>query len=237
MKGIYFFCVLPFFAGCTGTPGTEIEQKDIASVVEPLATGSLNEAETLERIFYFVRDEIEFNWEYPQDIPPEEVLNNGYGVCMQKANLFAVMAQSAGFDTRFHFVYVQKQALEDFLPDFAYKNWVDPFPHTVVEVKLGEKWISFDPSFDKKLHEICLTHNLNFGKYPEIASLVTTDFSTEGVKGAQQFWEVDREGFYGTDLKPLLDFDTANVPFWKRMLKPQIFKKAHTIMDEIRTLD
>lgn len=220
---------------CTSSDDNAVKQRSIDSHVTGLIEDVDQDNVKLERIFYFVRDDIEFNWVYPQDIPPEKVLNNGYGVCMQKANLFAAMVESAGFETRFHFVFVRKQALEDFLPAFAYEKWLDPFPHTVVEVKLGGHWVSFDPSFDKDLHDLCVSKDLNFGKYPEIRSLLSIDFSVEGVKGAQQFWEVeDREGFYGTDLTPLMEFERENVSFWKRMLKPMIFRKAHTIMDEIR---
>lgn len=238
MSGIsvlLFSILLIFFVSCVSSDDA-VDQKSIHSTVTMLTeSADQGDVEKLKCIFYFVRDEIEFNWVYPQDIPPEEVLNNGYGVCMQKANLFAAMAQSAGFETRFHFVFVQKKALEDFLPEFAYEKWLDPFPHTVVEVKLEDRWVSFDPSFDKDLHELCLAQKLNFGKNPEIRSQISTDFSLQGVKGAQEYWEVDnKEGFYGVDLTPLMEFDRENVPFWKRMLKPIIFNEAHSIMDEIR---
>lgn len=182
-----------------------------------------------------MRDEIEFNWIYPQDIPAEKVLNNGFGVCMQKANLFSALAREAGFTTRFHFTYVSKKALEDFLPSYAYKKWPDPFPHTITEIKIADKWVSFDPSFDLQLYNICLAKGLNFAKYPEIKSQIPLTFSIEGVKGAQQFHEDSSiDGFYGNDLSPLLNYEKENVTFFKKILKPLIFRQAKTIMDKIR---
>jgi hypothetical protein len=145
------------------------------------------------------------------------------------------MARSAGFQTRFRFMFVRKQALEDFLPAFAFKNWVDPFPHTVVEILYQGRWRSFDPSFDQQLYEICLSKKINFARYPKIAGAYSSKFSIEGMKGAQEFWEVpEKESFYGDTLKRLMDWDTQNVSFFKRLMKPLIFQQSRSIMDTFR---
>jgi transglutaminase-like putative cysteine protease len=191
--------------------------------------------EKIERLFLFVRDEVDFNWIYPQDIPPEDVLKNGYGVCMQKANLLSTMAEAAGFQTRFRFMFIHKQALEDFLPGYAYKNWADSFPHTVVEIMFQGKWRSFDPSFDGKLLKICLDKKINFARYPEIFKAYKTNFSIEGMKGTQEFWSVaESEPFYGNTLKPLMDWEKKNISLFKRLLKPLIFRQAKSIMNTFR---
>ena len=62
---------------------------------------------------------------------------------------------------RFHVMYAHKTALFDFLPGFAYNNWVDPFPHIFPEVFLNGKWVSMEATFDKELHEICIKKKLN----------------------------------------------------------------------------
>jgi len=94
--------------------------------IKTLVTGLMADAETdeqkIEKIYYFVRDEIKFGWVYPQEIPAEAVLKNKRGVCMQKANLLVTMAREAGLQARFHFMYIHKTALEDFIPKFAYKR-------------------------------------------------------------------------------------------------------------------
>lgn len=207
----------------------------IQEATRAIANGAQTEGEKLERIFYFVRDEITFNWIFPQDIPAEEVLFNGYGVCMQKAHLFSAMARKAGLQTRFRFEFVNKQALEDFLPSYAYKNWQDPFPHTVTEVFLNNKWVSFDPSFDQKLYDLCIKKRINFARYPEIKNAYTTDFSLEGMKGTQEFWrDTSQKAFYGETLSPLIEWDKENVSFIKRAFKPKIFRDSKKIMDTLR---
>lgn len=220
---------------CSGNIQPKFPEKDLKSATAQIISGASTDAEKLERLFLFVRDEVDFNWIHPQDIPPQEVLKNGFGVCMQKAHLLSAMAREAGFQTRFRFMYVRKQALEDFLPAYAYERWVDPFPHTVVEILHQGSWRSFDPSFDTKLHRICLDKKINFARYPEIAQSYKTTFSPEGMKGAQEFWTVkDKEAFYGDTLAPLLNWESKNVAFFKRLMKPFIFKKARSIMDDYR---
>ena len=121
--------------------GSHQSKETIASTVEKITFDAQSDTEKMQRIYYFVRDEIKFGWVYPQEIPAEEVLKNRKGVCMQKANLLIAMAREAGIKARFHFMYVHKTALEDFLPQFAYNRWVDPFPHTFPEVTIVQKRI------------------------------------------------------------------------------------------------
>ena len=229
-----FVCCI-FLSACAGNVQQKYSQRNLKSTTQSVIARAATDEEKLERLFLFVRDEIDFNWVYPQDIPPEEVLKNGFGVCMQKANLLSAMAKEAGFQTRFRFMFVHKQALEDFLPDYAYKNWADPFPHTVVEIVYQGEWRSFDPSFDGKLQKICLDNKINFARYPEIASAYKTKFSIEGMKGTQEFWNIaGSKPFYGDTLEPLIDWDQKNVSFFKKRLKPLIFWQAKGIMDKFR---
>jgi transglutaminase-like putative cysteine protease len=220
---------------CTGTNSPNGPVKDVKAVTVEVTAGAKNDEEKIRRIFLFVRDRIDFNWIYPQDLPSGIVLANGYGVCMQKAHLLSDMARAAGFETRFRFVFVRKQALEDFLPGYAWENWIDPFPHTVTEIRINGKWVSFDPSFDRQLYDLCLKKGINFARYPEIREAYTNDFSITGMKGTQEFWvDPERDPFYGETLEPLLVWDKENVPGIKRAFKPRIFRDAKKIMDRLR---
>ncbi len=230
---IVVICVA--LSACAGSVEPKYPERDIQSTTSEVIAGASTDAERLERLFLYVRDEIDFNWIYPQDIPAEEVLQNGFGVCMQKANLLSAMARQAGFQTHFRFVYVHKQALEDFLPSYIYEKWADPFPHTVVEIMYQGTWRSFDPSFDQQLYDICLDKKINFARYPEIIEAYKTGFSPEGMKGTQEFSEVtDKPSFYGNTLDPLLAWEEEHVSFFKRLMKPFIFRQGKSIMDALR---
>lgn len=229
--------VLLFLCNISCSTGiVKMQTESISNKVEELTKGAKTDEGKAKAIFLFVRDSIKFGWVYPQDIPAEEVLKNRKGVCMQKTNLLVAMAREAGLKARFHFIYVEKSALEDFLLDFAYKNWVNPFPHTFPEIYLNGKWVSMEATIDKELHEICISKKINFGKYPEIVNNVSIDFSPDGVKGHQQHVEVTKDGdFYGNGLSELSVYLHQNVPWWKQKMQPLIFKKADKIINELRT--
>ncbi len=239
MKTIYLKMVsfLSLFVlvstACLGQKRTE---NNIISVkVEELIKDASSDEEKAEAIFYFMRDSIKFGWVYPQELPAEEVLKNRKGVCMQKTNLFVAMAREAGLKARFHFMYVEKTALQDFLPDFAYKKWVNPFPHTFPEIYLNGKWISMEATFDKELHDICIEQKKNFGRNREVVQQVSIDFSPNGVKGHQQYMQnTEKESFYGDDLSEFTEYLHSDVPKWKLKMQPMIFKKADKLMNELR---
>ncbi|WP_230867235.1 transglutaminase-like domain-containing protein [Iocasia frigidifontis] len=213
----------------------EYEDDLLKKTTQEVIAGAETDVEKAEKIYYFIRDEIKFGWLFPQAIPVEEVLKNKKGVCMQKANLLVAMAREAGLKARFHFMYVRKNALEDFLPGFAYKRWSNPFAHTFPEIHLNGKWVSMEATFDKELHEICIKKKINFGKYKDIVEDISIEFSPDGVKGHQQYVHVEgMESFYGEDLSEFVKYLHADVPWWKRMLQPMIFRKAQNIMDELR---
>lgn len=79
-------------------------------------------------------------------------------------------------------MYDHKTALEDFLPEFTYQRWVDPFPHTFPEVYLNGKWVSMEATLDKDLHEICINKKLNFGKNKNVVRDISVEFSSNDVK-------------------------------------------------------
>ncbi|WP_419657176.1 transglutaminase domain protein [Desulfosarcina variabilis str. Montpellier] len=223
-------------SGSAGHSAQDHDEERIESTVKRITRGAETDAEKMKRIYYFVRDEIKFGWIYPQEIPAQKVLKNRRGVCMQKANLLVAMAREAGLKARFHFMYVHKTALDDFLPQFAYKRWIDPFPHAFPEVYLIGKWVSMEATFDQNLHEICISKKLNFGKNASIVKDVSIEFSIDGVKGHQQYVHAkEKASFYGEDLSGFSKFMHVSVPFWKRMLQPFIFKKAQKIIDQLRS--
>jgi len=240
MKEIWGFILMllimaVLFSGCTEHFSEEENQMLIKETTMRVIEGAKTDVEKAEKIFYFIRDEIKFGWVFPQEIPAADVLRNGKGVCMQKANLQVAMMREAGLKARFHFMYVSKKALEDFLPGFAYNNWPDSFAHTFPEVLLNEKWVSVEATFDKELHDICQRKQLNFAKEQTIVDQCSMTFSAEGIKGHQQYNEIKgTESFYGDSLSEFTEYLHAEVPWWKRLMQPLIFRKADKIMTQYR---
>lgn len=241
MKSILFITLLALIFLLTGCfrkyKSQDLSAKDetIKIVTARLIAGEMTDEEKIKKIYYFIRDEIKFGWVYPQEISAEEVLKNRKGVCMQKTNLLVAMAHEAGLKARFHFMYVHKTVLEDFLPEYAYRRWIDPFPHTFPEIFLNGNWVSMEATFDKELHEICIKQKINFGKDENIVKNVSIEFSANGVKGHQQYCRAEgKDSFYGKDLYEFTKFIHQDVPWYKRMMQPFIFKQADKIMGQLR---
>jgi len=232
--GIVLTLLVIINMACAGQRETETSNAISVKVNELIKNASSDEEKT-EAIFLFVRDSIKFGWVYPQEIPAEGVLENRKGVCMQKANLLVAMARKADMKARFHFMYVDKIAIQDFLPNFAYKKWGNPFLHTFPELYLNGKWVSMEATIDKELHEICIAQKKNFGRNPEVVKQISIDFSANGVKGHQQYVQnTNKQSFYGDNLSEFTEYMHREVPWWKRIIQPFIFKKADKLMTELR---
>jgi hypothetical protein len=56
------------------TQNQSAKNETIKTLVDRLTTDDETDEQKIENIYYFVRDEIQFGWMYPQEIPAAEVL-------------------------------------------------------------------------------------------------------------------------------------------------------------------
>lgn len=188
-----------------------------------LINGALTDEEKLKRIYYFVRDEIKFDFVCDQFMSSEEILKIRKGACMNKAVLFHDMVNISGIPARLHFMLVSKEALQDLLHPVAYRIWPKKFMHTYPEININGKWTSIDPTFDKELHEILLKKQLNFARNA-INKDISIEFNINGVRGAQQFTEISgSKATYASNLNPLKE-SMNQLPKWKLKLQPWAFR-------------
>ena len=187
-------------------------------IVRELTANAKTEEEKARAIFYFVRDKIEFDL-YLGDLfhTAEEVVNIGKGSCVTKATLVVEMIRFINIPVRYHFVLLTKEGLRDILHPFVYKFWPDSFIHIYADIKLGDKWIDFDATYDKEFHHKLIEKGLNFGADQNTLS-VDIDFSSSGVKSAQDLYTI-RDAGCGDDLRKLNDY-LETLPFIKKLLMP-----------------
>ncbi len=96
-RGVLAIVICLLLLACAVNNKQKFPAKDLKSTTEQIISGAATDTQKLERLFLFVRDEIDFNWGYPEDLPPQVILNIGSGVCMQKANLLSAMARKQDF--------------------------------------------------------------------------------------------------------------------------------------------
>jgi len=217
----------------TSSVGTQ-DTKSFEETVLEITKDAVTPEEKVEKIFYFVRDKILFDFVGDNYMSAEEVLATGRGGCMNKAVLFVEMAKEAGIPARFHFMWVSKEALRDLLHPLAYRFWPDSFLHTFPEVELNGRWISMEATFDKELHEILLKKNLNFTRYPHKRN-VSIEFSKSGIIGAQQPTAVEgREPIYADNLTPLREMEETISWIKLKILRPLVLSLSRGNLKKLR---
>ena len=223
--------------GCSSIEPKSVNTKDtklFEDTVLEITKDAVTPEEKVEKIFYFVRDKIIFDFVGENYMSAEEVLATGRGSCMNKAVLFVEMTKEAGVPARFHFMWVSKEALRDLLHPLAYRFWPDSFLHTFPEVKLNGRWISMEATFDKELHEILLKKNLNFARYPHRRN-ISIEFSKSGIIGAQQLTAVEgREPIYADNLTPLKEMEETISWIKLKILRPWVLSLSRGNLKKLR---
>jgi len=164
-------------------------------------------------IFNFVRDEIKFD--IYVDFPDVgKILKRKAGACYHKAMVMVEMMKLAGIPARYHFVWIRKGGLKNILHPLVYRFWPEKFIHTYAEIKLNNKWIMLDATYDKKLHNKLIKSRLNFSRNKSNEKL-DIDFSLQGSKSAQDLYIVEDAGC-GDDLGKLKEH-IRELPTFKRI--------------------
>jgi transglutaminase-like putative cysteine protease len=110
--------------------------------------------EIARRIFYFVRDDIKYNFapllRSREDWKASSTLERGDGFCQQKAVLFAALLRAAGVPSQVAFQHIKDYKLlgtryEPYMPD-----GVLPF-HGLTVVYLNGRWLWEDATLDSGL--------------------------------------------------------------------------------------
>lgn len=62
----------------------------------------LSQQQVVSAVYYFVRDEITFGYNYDDSIVASEVLRDGYGQCNTKSTLFMTLLRALNVPCRLH---------------------------------------------------------------------------------------------------------------------------------------
>ena len=119
-----------------------------------------NDIERGIKLFYFVRDEIQYvvkndnDYYKRENLKASATLKRGYGFCIQKAVLLAALARALGIPSRLHF--------NDIVNHMTSKKYIeyignDKFLyHGYTELFLNGKWVEANVAFDK---DLCIRKN------------------------------------------------------------------------------
>jgi hypothetical protein len=123
----------------------------VRETADRLTRGEASPRGKLEKLFYFVRDEIRFG--FPQDgdlVKASETIGLGMGQCNTKGALFLALCRAAGIPARIHFSLIKKEIQRGLFTGIGYMLMPSLLSHSWVEVRIEGKWRRLDSYINDK---------------------------------------------------------------------------------------
>lgn len=126
------------------------EHPEIRQKAEELSGHLETYQEKAIALFYFVRDQIQYNPFMPRFLPEHFKASNTLilkkGFCIQKAVLFAALLRAAHIPARLRFAIIRNHLLPEKLTGFITGNELPD--HGFVELYLDGRWVKANAAFD-----------------------------------------------------------------------------------------
>jgi Transglutaminase-like superfamily len=166
----------------------------VRQTAQRLTAGATTVRSKLERLFYFVRDDIKFGFPAQGDlVPASETLRSGVGQCNTKGTLFLALCRAAGIPARLHFSTIKKDIQHGLFTGLAYRLMPPQISHSWLEVMVDGTWRKIDSYInDEAFYEA--------GKAALRARGWNTGFSiADGRGNASAAFNIDKEAFVQMD--------------------------------------
>ncbi len=118
---------------------------------ERLTRGEVSIPGKLEKLFYYVRDEIRFG--FPKDgdlVKASDTIRLGMGQCNTKAALFLALCKAVDIPARIHFSLIKKEIQRGLFTWIGYILMPSLLSHSWVDVKMDGKWRRLDSYINDK---------------------------------------------------------------------------------------
>jgi hypothetical protein len=155
MKVLINLCLilsaLLYMAGCQGDthrpvgPLADYDHPLVQETAQQITQGEKTIRGKLEKIFYYVRDDILFG--FPKDgdlVKASETIELGMGQCNTKGTLFLALCKASGIPARIHFSLIDKEIQRGLFTGLRYKLMPRRLSHSWVEVKVDGTWRRLD---------------------------------------------------------------------------------------------
>lgn len=127
----------------------DYQHPNVHEVAIELTQGESKREGKLQRIFNFVRDEIQFGFPLEGDlVSASETLQIKMGQCNTKSTLFLALCKAINIPARIHFSLIKREIQQGIFPGFLYIFLPYTLSHSWVEVEIGQQWIRIDGYID-----------------------------------------------------------------------------------------
>ena len=131
----------------------DCDNQKIRTIAEQLSGGESDVHKKAKQIFYYVRDELPYNYlcpfYYPENYIASKIVSRGSGFCVQKAVVFVALARAVGIASRLVFADIRNHLTSQKLIQILGGNLF--VYHGYCELFLDGRWIRVTPTFDKRL--------------------------------------------------------------------------------------
>ena len=110
-----------------------------------LTKGHKTIEDKIAAIFYYVRDDIKFQFPKEGDfVKASQIIKYGYGQCNNKTILYLGLCKAIGLEARIHFSLIDKKIQRGLIRGLFY--WIIPekISHCWLEVKVNNNWFKID---------------------------------------------------------------------------------------------
>ncbi len=185
----------------------------VRDTAERLVGGEASLRGKLEKLFYYVRDEIRFG--FPEDgdlVKASDTIRLGMGQCNTKGVLFLALCKAVGIPARIHFSLIKKEIQRGLFTGIGYALMPSLLSHSWIEVKIDGTWRRLDSFINDKAFYIAGRNALSEKGWDTGYSIscsggeASADFNIEEEKFVQMDAVVKDQGvwrdpsdYYGTD--------------------------------------
>jgi len=136
------------------TPAIDCDSDSIKEKARQLTKGQEAAIDKAKSLFYFVRDEIRYNFyilksDLLEDYRASVILARGEGYCIQKAIVLAALARAVGIPSRLRFAVIRNPLASDKIKEILGGDLF--VSHGYNELYIEGKWVKAAPTFDREM--------------------------------------------------------------------------------------
>lgn len=161
------------------TRAIDSDNKEIIKVARGLTISLKDEREKAIKLFYFVRDEIQYSVymisTFFEDFIASTILARKKGYCVQKALLLVALARAIGIPAKLAFAKIKNHRVPK---ELVSQTGLDIFPsHGYTQLLLDGKWVSVTPAFDRYL---CEQHDIPTVEFDGVNDAALSPYDLSG---------------------------------------------------------
>lgn len=130
----------------------DFDNPSIKSLITEKGWDKMTETKKVKNIYDYVKDDVKFGYNTDDSISASEVLNDGYGQCNTKANLFMALLRAVDIPNRMHGFTIHKGLQKGAITGIWYKLSPQNILHSWVEVHLNGEWFNLEGLILDKLY-------------------------------------------------------------------------------------